>query len=76
MQNQTIEEKSRLLGAKVKYYRTLKGLSQAAFAEELGISSQYLSRIESGRQAPSFLTLLKIADKLNVNTSDLVQDRL
>lgn len=47
-------EKCRLLGAKIKYYRTIHGMNQTMLAEKLGISYQYLSRIECGKQSPAF----------------------
>ena len=43
------QERCRLLGAKVKYSRTIAGMNQTALAKKLGISYQYLSRIECGK---------------------------
>lgn len=59
-------------GAKIKYYRQLSRQSQSALAEKVGISAQYLSRIECGRQMPSMQVLMLIAACLNINLSMLV----
>ena len=67
-------KKCRLIGAKVKYYRNLCGMHQTELADELGISFQYLSRIETGRQTPSLPLLMDIAEKLEVSLATLVRD--
>ena len=71
----TYWEKCRLLGAKVKYYRTIHGMNQTVLAEKLGISYQYLSRIECGKQSPSFLLLVQLAEELDVDVSKLVSGK-
>lgn len=47
------EEEYKKIGARIKYYRQLAVLSQSRLAENVGISAQYLSRIERGKQVPS-----------------------
>ena len=37
------------IGAKIAYYRTLRGMHQVVLAEKIGISSSVLSRIERGK---------------------------
>jgi len=69
-----LQDKCRILGAKIMYYRTIKGITQAPFAQELGISYQYLSRIECGKQTPSFHLLTEISEKLGVEVSSLVSN--
>ena len=71
----SFQEKCRRLGAKIKYYRTIAGLNQTALATKLGISYQYLSRIECGQQSPSFPLLSALADELKVDLAELVSDR-
>lgn len=68
-------EKCRLLGAKIKYYRTIHGMNQIMLAEKLGISYQYLSRIECGKQSPSFFLLVQLADALDVDAAELVSGK-
>ena len=69
-----LNEKSRQLGAKIKYYRTLGGMNQTILANKLGISYQYLSRIECGKQTPSFPLLVALAEELHVDMASLVSD--
>lgn len=66
------QEKCRLLGAKVKYYRAIHGMNQMMLASRLGISYQYLSRIERGKQSPSFQLLVELAEELEVEVAELV----
>ncbi len=67
-----INEEYKKMGAKIKYYRQLMGQSQSVLADRVGISAQYLSRIECGRQVPSMQVLLLLAKNLNVNLAVLV----
>ena len=71
-----MREKARRIGVKIKYYRTLKGENQTVFSDKLGVSYQYLSRIECGKQNPSLPLLVKIAGLLEVDLADLVSDTL
>ena len=71
----SFKEKCRLLGAKIKYYRTIAGMNQTALAIKLGISYQYLSRIECGKQSPSFPLLVSLAEELQVDLAELVSER-
>ena len=69
------QEKCRRLGAKVKYYRTIAGMNQTTLAKKLGISYQYLSRIECGKQSPSFPLLVALAEELRVDLAVLLSDK-
>lgn len=64
------------IGARIVYYRKIKGVTQEKLAENVGISPQYLSRIENGSypKSVSLSTLIRIADKLEVPVSKLVED--
>jgi len=55
-------------GLKVQYYRKLLGLTQEAFADKIGRSWSYVSKIESPTRVfgVSMETLFKIADALEV----------
>lgn len=46
-------------------------MSQERFAETIGISVDFLSLIERGRNAPSFETLDRIAKRLKVDVAEL-----
>lgn len=63
-------------GLKVQYYRKLRGLTQEAFADEIGKSWSFVAKIE-GPTRPfgvSMETLFKMADVLNVPVSKLFED--
>ena len=68
------EEEYKKMGAKIKYYRQLAVISQSKLAENVGISAQYLSRIERGKQMPSVQVLMLIAQNLQVDVGMLVDD--
>lgn len=59
----------RQIGAKVAYYRTLRGMSQEKLAEKMNLHKSVLSRIERGKyhNDVSVSTLLDIAEKLQVD---------
>jgi len=63
-------------GLKVQYYRKLRGMTQEAFAEKVGISWSYLAKIESPTRAfgISMETLFSIADVLDVPVSKLFEE--
>jgi transcriptional regulator with XRE-family HTH domain len=65
----------KLLGTRLKRAREEVNLSQGAFAKALGLSSEYISLLESGKRTPSFETLLKVAGFLNRNVSYFFEDR-
>lgn len=63
-------------GLKVQYYRKLRGLTQEAFADEIGKSWSFVSKIESPTRAfgVSMETMFKIAEVLNIPVSKLFED--
>jgi len=67
-----------LFGLKVQYqyYRKLKGMTQEAFADKVGISWSYLAKIESPTRAfgVSMEKLFTIADALEVPVAKLFED--
>jgi len=58
-------------GARLRSIRKAHDLSQEHFAENLGISVDFLSLIERGINSPSFDTLEQIALRLRVPVKDL-----
>ena len=64
------------IGAKITYYRRIRQIRQIDLAYDVGISEQYLSRIERGRQPVglTLITLYRLADKLEVNVKDFFND--
>lgn len=69
-----LNTKYRKIGAKIKYFRQIKGIDQTELANKVGISPQYLSKIECGKQMPSIQVLILIAEKLCVDAAMLISD--
>lgn len=61
----------KLLGENIKRYRKVKGLTQQELADKLGISLNFMGKIEVAFSKPSLDTLIKIAEGLNISVSDL-----
>ena len=60
-----------LIGAKIAHYRALAGLTQAELAKKAGVSSAYVSHIETGVKKPTFRLTVKIAKALKVDWKEL-----
>ncbi|MEW6026293.1 MAG: helix-turn-helix transcriptional regulator [Planctomycetota bacterium] len=60
------------LGARLKSIRKGMKLKQSAFANLIGISSDTISSIETGRKTPSIETLRAIAERLGMTVSELL----
>lgn len=58
-------------GLKVRSLRAARGLTQEQLAERAGISVDFLSLIERGKNAPSFENLDELADALEVSVAEL-----
>lgn len=71
-------DKHRALGLHIKFYRKKAGWTQAQFAEEVGCSAGFLSRIEAnnGKSIAGVLLsmLFRIADVLDVPVSKLFEE--
>lgn len=63
-----------LLNEKITIVRKMNNLTQEAFAEELGVSRQAVSKWESGMSIPDVQMLLKIADLYSLTLDQLVRD--
>lgn len=58
----------------LKKYRTVKGLSQEAFAEKTGLHRTYISAIEREKRSIALDNIQKIADALEIETHLLFID--
>lgn len=58
-------------GERVRGLRLSKKLSQEVLSERAGISVDFLSLIERGRNSPSFEKMQSLADALNVPVARL-----
>lgn len=61
------------VGNRIRYYRTLAGMSQHDLAKALDISYQQLHKYENGSNSVSASRLADIADILNIRVTDLFQ---
>lgn len=61
------------IGENIRKVRDLKGFSQQALAESIGLSQKQLSRIETNQVSPTFDTLEKICDALGITLKNLLQ---
>ena len=63
-------------GMKVQYYRKLQGMTQEAFADEIGKSWSFVAKIESPTRVfgVSMETLFKIDEVLKVPVAKLFED--
>jgi len=62
------------LGAKIKQLREEKEIDQKSFAFDCEIGRTQLYMIEKGRTNPRLLTLMKIADGLEISISELLRN--
>lgn len=60
-----------LLGKRIKYLRKQSNLTQEKFSEMIDRSPNHLSKIESGEANPPLSLLIDIAEKLEVDISEL-----
>lgn len=59
------------LGKRIRKLRKIKGVSQLELAYDMDMSMNTISTIELGKISPKIETLYKIAQKLNVDISEL-----
>lgn len=61
-----------MFGDRLKLLRNRKGLSQAEFAKQIGVSKSSVNMYERGEREPNFETLETIADYFNVDLDYLM----
>ncbi len=66
---------ARDLGAAVKYFRTLAGLSQAELAARTGLHRTYLSELEGGHATEAMERLMALFRELGVRVTIGEEDR-
>jgi transcriptional regulator with XRE-family HTH domain len=59
----------------VRQLRIAAGLTQTALAKRSGMNRAYLSRLESGRQNPTLVTLKRLAKTLEVMPGAFLEER-
>jgi len=63
-----------LVGQRIRDGRERLGLSQEAFAEQIGTSFQQVSRVERGEHDLRLSTLLLFAGGIGIDPSELLRD--
>lgn len=62
------------IGHRIQKYREYLGLKQEELAEKVDLSCNYLGAIERDVKTPSFDTLVRIINTLEVSADDIMQD--
>ena len=58
---------NREIGARIRLARRDAGLTQEKLAEKIGVSTVFVSQLESGSRAPGLETLVKLSQTLHVS---------
>lgn len=66
-------ELRQIFGRRLRQIRRSQDLTQEQLAERVGLSVNFISLIENGDAAPSFDTIEKLAQALNVSATDFFQ---
>ena len=64
------------IGERVRYYRTLRNLTQEQLAKLSNVSKPLISAVERGERAPSLETIINIANSLNLPMDKLIAESL
>lgn len=65
------------LGAKLRYLRVRRGITQVALAQQLGLQTQaHISLVENGQSDVSLDLALRLAEALSVSVDYLVRDSI
>ena len=62
----------KVIGQRIQKARTNLGLTQEALAEKVQVSTNYLSKIETGKEKPNLEMLGKISVAADVSLSELL----
>jgi transcriptional regulator with XRE-family HTH domain len=71
-----IGEKLQYIIEKIKTIRINKGVSQMELSLRSNLSQSFIANIEKGKKQPSVLTLIRIADALEVNPQDFFPESI
>jgi len=65
----------KIVSKNLKQIRQQKGLSLKEIAENIGVSTSFLSQVENNKTIPSLSTLKSIADYMNITISELLGEK-
>ncbi len=69
------QEELMIIGAKIRYERIKKKLSQEELADLTSLSRRAISCIECGNTDPKYTTLCSIAKALNITLIELLEPK-
>jgi len=64
----------KIIGKRIQKARKSLGLTQEAFSEKIGVSTNYLSKVEGGHEKPNLELLGKISAAADVSLAELLTD--
>lgn len=64
---------SQQFGDWFRYHRVDQGYTQRAIATELGVGFPHISKIERGRETPSFRLIAEICELLDLDLEDMLE---
>ena len=62
----------KIIGKRVQKARNAAGLTQEALSEKIGISTNYLSKVEGGHEKPNLELLGKISVSADISLTELL----
>jgi transcriptional regulator with XRE-family HTH domain len=71
-----IAEQLQYVVGQIKRIRMQKGISQIELSLRADLSQSFLANLEKGKKLPSVLTIIKIADALEVNPKEFFSERI
>ena len=63
-----------IISNNIKHLRISNGLSQESFAEKLGCSREYVSRLENYHEQISLQMMLNVSKVFNIKPQDLFEE--
>ena len=71
----TKENLMAIVGTNLKFYRTMRHMTQEELAEKVGVSISFCANIERGTKGVSMFVLRDLADALGITVNQLLYDR-
>ena len=63
-----------IVGTNLKFYRTMRHMTQEELAEKVGVSISFCANIERGKKGVSMFALRDFADALGITVNQLLYD--
>ena len=70
----TRENLMTIVGTNLKFYRTMRHMTQEELAEKAGVSISFCANIERGKKGVSMFVLRDFADALGITVNQLLYD--